>query len=125
MERDEFDLIAVGRVLLGDPRWPSTVRTGPVEQLKASLRRCWRGSFEAQARAPMLECPLPASGPMAAFHQKRAVGFDQGNGSSASAISCRARESEHDSKSLIMLLIPAYAGMTVRPAAILWESALL
>ncbi len=28
MERDEFDLIAVGRAILGDPRWVAKIRTG-------------------------------------------------------------------------------------------------
>jgi len=36
MERDEFDLIAIGRILLSDPRWPEKVRTGrPVEGFDA------------------------------------------------------------------------------------------
>ncbi|WP_370284298.1 NADH:flavin oxidoreductase [Pseudooceanicola sp.] len=36
MERDEFDLIAVGRILLSDPAWPEKVRTGqPVDGFDA------------------------------------------------------------------------------------------
>ncbi len=34
MERDEFDLIAVGRALLSDPLWAAKVRTGNMEELK-------------------------------------------------------------------------------------------
>lgn len=34
MERDEFDLIAVGRSLISDPDWPSKVRSGLWSQLK-------------------------------------------------------------------------------------------
>ncbi|MGF6916015.1 NADH:flavin oxidoreductase [Paraburkholderia sp. 40] len=34
MERDEFDLIAVGRALLGDPRWVTKVLAGDPEALK-------------------------------------------------------------------------------------------
>ena len=34
MEREEFDLIAVGRALLNDPRWVTKVRTGDHEGLK-------------------------------------------------------------------------------------------
>ncbi|MET0936655.1 MAG: NADH:flavin oxidoreductase [Luteibacter sp.] len=35
MERDEFDLIAVGRALLADPEWVSKVRTGDIDSLSA------------------------------------------------------------------------------------------
>lgn len=35
LERDEFDLIAVGRALLSDPQWVSKVRRGDNDQLKA------------------------------------------------------------------------------------------
>ena len=35
MERDEFDLIAVGRALLGDARWAEKIRTGDRENLKS------------------------------------------------------------------------------------------
>ena len=34
MERDEFDLIAVGRAILNDPRWVAKVRTGDTAALK-------------------------------------------------------------------------------------------
>ncbi len=34
MERDEFDLVAVGRALLGDPLWTTKVRTGDSAGLK-------------------------------------------------------------------------------------------
>ncbi|SEN53675.1 2,4-dienoyl-CoA reductase [Loktanella fryxellensis] len=34
MERDEFDLIAVGRALLADPAWVSKVREGCMDELK-------------------------------------------------------------------------------------------
>ncbi|GAV36952.1 NADH oxidase [Roseomonas sp. TAS13] len=34
MERDEFDLIAVGRALLSDPQWVAKVRAGDAERLK-------------------------------------------------------------------------------------------
>ena len=34
MEREEFDLIAVGRALLGDPNWVTKVRTGDTAALK-------------------------------------------------------------------------------------------
>jgi 2,4-dienoyl-CoA reductase-like NADH-dependent reductase (Old Yellow Enzyme family) len=34
MERDEFDLIAVGRALLSDPLWVSKIRSGDHEVLK-------------------------------------------------------------------------------------------
>jgi len=34
MERDEFDLIAVGRALLTDPAWPNKVKAGELEGLK-------------------------------------------------------------------------------------------
>ncbi|MEQ8749965.1 MAG: hypothetical protein RIC52_09330, partial [Amphiplicatus sp.] len=35
MERDEFDLIAVGRALLKDPDWASKVRDGRMDELEA------------------------------------------------------------------------------------------
>ncbi len=42
LERQEFDLIAVGRALLGDPRWAAKVKSGDVEGLQdfhpASMR---------------------------------------------------------------------------------------
>jgi 2,4-dienoyl-CoA reductase-like NADH-dependent reductase (Old Yellow Enzyme family) len=34
MERDEFDLIAVGRALLSDPRWAAKVKAGETESLQ-------------------------------------------------------------------------------------------
>ncbi|MDE8558986.1 NADH:flavin oxidoreductase [Pantoea vagans] len=34
MEREEFDLIAVGRALIADPFWPEKVRTGNISGLK-------------------------------------------------------------------------------------------
>ncbi len=34
LERDEFDLIAVGRALLSDPEWPSKVRRGAADELR-------------------------------------------------------------------------------------------
>lgn len=34
MEREEFDLIAVGRVILADPHWVAKVESGDVETLK-------------------------------------------------------------------------------------------
>ncbi|MFQ1700590.1 NADH:flavin oxidoreductase [Loktanella agnita] len=35
MDRDEFDLIAVGRVLLSDPNWAEKIRTGATDELIA------------------------------------------------------------------------------------------
>jgi 2,4-dienoyl-CoA reductase-like NADH-dependent reductase (Old Yellow Enzyme family) len=34
LERNEFDLIAVGRALLSDPYWVTKVRTGDYQSLK-------------------------------------------------------------------------------------------
>lgn len=34
MERDEFDLVAVGRALISDPDWVEKIRTGDVDNLK-------------------------------------------------------------------------------------------
>ncbi|WEK46783.1 MAG: NADH:flavin oxidoreductase [Candidatus Andeanibacterium colombiense] len=34
MEREEFDLIAVGRALLTDPNWPNKVKAGELDQLQ-------------------------------------------------------------------------------------------
>lgn len=34
LERDEFDLIAVGRALLSDPEWPNKVRRGAASELR-------------------------------------------------------------------------------------------
>ena len=35
LERDEFDLVAVGRALLADPRWVEKIREGRTDELKA------------------------------------------------------------------------------------------
>jgi 2,4-dienoyl-CoA reductase-like NADH-dependent reductase (Old Yellow Enzyme family) len=45
MEREEFDLIAVGRALLSDPQWAQKVRAGQGDQLKG---------FEASALAELV-----------------------------------------------------------------------
>jgi 2,4-dienoyl-CoA reductase-like NADH-dependent reductase (Old Yellow Enzyme family) len=45
MERDEFDLIAVGRALIADPAWPEKVRTGNSSALKG---------FDASALAELV-----------------------------------------------------------------------
>jgi 2,4-dienoyl-CoA reductase-like NADH-dependent reductase (Old Yellow Enzyme family) len=45
MERDEFDLIAVGRALIADPAWPEKVRTGNSGALKG---------FDASALAELV-----------------------------------------------------------------------
>jgi 2,4-dienoyl-CoA reductase-like NADH-dependent reductase (Old Yellow Enzyme family) len=42
MERDEFDLIAVGRALIADPDWPAKVRDGRLEALLAFDRTALR-----------------------------------------------------------------------------------
>ena len=34
MERDEFDLIAVGRALISDPQWPAKIQAGDWDNLK-------------------------------------------------------------------------------------------
>jgi 2,4-dienoyl-CoA reductase-like NADH-dependent reductase (Old Yellow Enzyme family) len=34
MERDEFDLVAVGRALISDPQWVAKVRAGDVDDLR-------------------------------------------------------------------------------------------
>ena len=34
MQRDEFDLIAVGRALLNDPEWVTKIETGNAADLK-------------------------------------------------------------------------------------------
>ena len=34
MDRDEFDLIAVGRALLQDPEWVTKVKEGRMDELK-------------------------------------------------------------------------------------------
>ena len=33
LTRDEFDLVAIGRALLGDPAWADKVRTGHADQI--------------------------------------------------------------------------------------------
>ena len=35
MEKGEFELVAVGRVLLQDPHWATKVKTGRFDELKA------------------------------------------------------------------------------------------
>jgi 2,4-dienoyl-CoA reductase-like NADH-dependent reductase (Old Yellow Enzyme family) len=45
MERDEFDLIAVGRALLSDPQWAAKVRKGNSDALHG---------FEASAMAELV-----------------------------------------------------------------------
>jgi 2,4-dienoyl-CoA reductase-like NADH-dependent reductase (Old Yellow Enzyme family) len=39
MDADEFDLIAVGRALLGDPQWPNKVRQGHLDELQPFEKR--------------------------------------------------------------------------------------
>ena len=34
LEADEFDLVAVGRALLADPRWVEKIRDGRLDELK-------------------------------------------------------------------------------------------
>ncbi|MGB1640315.1 MAG: 12-oxophytodienoate reductase, partial [Pseudohongiellaceae bacterium] len=34
MEKDEFDLIAVGRALLANPDWPKLIRAGETDKLR-------------------------------------------------------------------------------------------
>ena len=34
LERDEFDLVAVGRALLADPQWVQKIRDGRLDELK-------------------------------------------------------------------------------------------
>ncbi|WP_231937308.1 beta/alpha barrel domain-containing protein [Caballeronia udeis] len=34
MERDEFDLIAIGRAILSDPEWVTKIRSGDTSSLK-------------------------------------------------------------------------------------------
>ena len=38
LERDEFDLVAVGRSLIVNPTWPATIRRGAIEELKPFQR---------------------------------------------------------------------------------------
>ena len=35
LQREEFDLVAVGRALLGDPDWPRKIRSGQLEDIRA------------------------------------------------------------------------------------------
>ena len=35
LEREEFDLVAVGRALLGDPDWPQKIRSGQLDNIRA------------------------------------------------------------------------------------------
>jgi len=39
MEKDEFDLIAVGRALITDPDWLLKIKEGRLDELKAFDRR--------------------------------------------------------------------------------------
>jgi len=45
MERNEFDLVAVGRALLSDPHWPVKVRMGNADALRG---------FDASAMAELV-----------------------------------------------------------------------
>ena len=38
LERDEFDLVAVGRSLIVNPTWPAVIRRGAIEELKPFQR---------------------------------------------------------------------------------------
>jgi 2,4-dienoyl-CoA reductase-like NADH-dependent reductase (Old Yellow Enzyme family) len=38
MERDEFDLIAVGRSLIVNPSWPAIIQQGRLEELQPFQR---------------------------------------------------------------------------------------
>ena len=54
MEREEFDLIAVGRAILGDPRWVTKIRTGDrgaLQDVHADAMGEWRRSVDPAARA--------------------------------------------------------------------------
>lgn len=53
MERDEFDLIAVGRAIMGDPRWLTKVRLGRSDALKdfeAASMGEWRHAVDPEVR---------------------------------------------------------------------------
>jgi 2,4-dienoyl-CoA reductase-like NADH-dependent reductase (Old Yellow Enzyme family) len=53
MERDEFDLIAVGRAMMGDPRWLTKIRAGRSEELKnfeAATMGEWRSAVDPELR---------------------------------------------------------------------------
>ena len=38
LEREEFDLIAIGRALIANPDWPELVRTGQLDRLRPFSR---------------------------------------------------------------------------------------
>lgn len=53
MERDEFDLIAVGRAIMGDPRWLTKIRAGRSEDLRdfeAATMGEWRSAVDPEVR---------------------------------------------------------------------------
>ncbi|WP_198084138.1 hypothetical protein [Variovorax sp. E3] len=52
MERNEFDLIAVGRALLGDPHWASKIQSGGHANLKG---------FDAAAPGALVRCNRDAA----------------------------------------------------------------
>jgi hypothetical protein len=41
LERDEFDLVAVGRALLADPHWVEKIRDGRTDELQNFERQAW------------------------------------------------------------------------------------
>ncbi len=54
MEREEFDLIGVGRAILGDPRWLTKIRSGRSDELRdfeAAAMGDWRNSVDPEVRA--------------------------------------------------------------------------
>ncbi len=54
LEREEFDLIAVGRAILGDPSWVTKIRTGDFAELKdfaAETMGEWRTSVDPALNA--------------------------------------------------------------------------
>jgi 2,4-dienoyl-CoA reductase-like NADH-dependent reductase (Old Yellow Enzyme family) len=54
MERGEFDLIAIGRAILGDPRWVTKIREGEHAKLQpfaAETMGAWRHSVDPAIRA--------------------------------------------------------------------------
>ena len=40
LEREEFDLVAVGRALLADPQWPLKVREGRTDEIVPFTPEC-------------------------------------------------------------------------------------
>lgn len=53
MERDEFDLIAVGRAVMGDPRWLTKIRSGRAGELRefeAATMGEWRRAVDPEVR---------------------------------------------------------------------------